>query len=164
MNKSRKYYIATLIFGILMIAAFFFEFYLLSAFLFWPTVILPFFGYWKQRDERTIKDYNDFIDMSDFSIGMDMHDVMMKNSKYVVTRVYDEKTLEPNNICPSCGAHTHNGKCSYCGGIYDTSKNISVLEYDCIYGARIFEFDSDGKVIKIKKWAYPVERFLSSTN
>ena len=162
MNKvsSKSCFIASVVCIIAMILFMVFELYLTSTLFLLAGFVTCLVGMWARTDENTIAAYNDFKDMSKFKLGMEMKEVMDLNKGYVVGRIYDEHTTEHNNLCPTCGAHTENGKCSYCGNTYSVMLNIETLSYECRFGSRIFNFNSEGKLTGMKNLSYPLERYL----
>jgi hypothetical protein len=136
-----------------------FDVFFMSFISFAAFLCLVFYGNWIKVDEQTKKEYNEFVYSTAIKTGSmtieQVKDVL--RSQHFVT---DQEIATPESgICPTCGGKVINGKCQYCGNVYESNSDIVVLSYSCKYGTKAYTF-KNGILDKIQTHANPIEDFL----
>lgn len=110
------------------------------------------------KNEKIKSEYNDFVYSTSIKTGMPIEEVKkaLRNQPFVT----DQEIATPKSwICPTCGGNVINGKCQYCGNVYENNSDIVVLSYSCKYGNKSYTF-KNGVLDKIYTHANPIENFL----
>lgn len=127
------------------------------------SIVLLFIGINKWSENYSIDEYRKFSDTSRERVGMTVDEIRELNAEYIddETVVRERSQSVTTGQCKTCGGKVVDGKCSYCGNIYEDDSNILKLSYSTDYGTKEFTFNH-GKLVGSKISLRPLKDVLNS--